>query len=150
MLLVAVQVPPMDAAELILHMWYSARLTQDMLATIDTYVKQPVSDVVDKIKSKPHDIILSKKWTFGAAEVTVRLYKQQWDNLLRIFAKRHDVAKTERERQKVVWAPSRVDWRDRALCLLAGAGRMNERKFRDTGILAPFGSCLDHFEVSNP
>ena len=150
MLLVATRLPPADAAEVILHLWYSARLTQGMLKIIEQYVKDPVAELVAKLQGKPEDVLLSKKWTYGAAEVVVRLYKQQWTALLQILESRHDVAKTEAERLKVVLAPSRIDYRDRELYGISGSRRICSTKFRESGVLAPFGSCLDHFQWSNP
>ena len=82
MLLISAQLPPADAAELVLHIWYSARLTQGMLAAIDKHATQPIANIVTKIKDKDDDVMQSKKWTFGTAEIIVRMYKPQWKNLL--------------------------------------------------------------------
>ena len=40
MLLIAAQLPPAEAAEVILHVWYSARLTKGMLTVIEDYVRK--------------------------------------------------------------------------------------------------------------
>ena len=150
MLLLAAQLPPVDAAELILHIWYSGRLSQSMLAAIEKYVKEPVADVVTKIKGISDVNMQSKKWTYGAVTMTVCLYKSQWITLLQILEAKHEVQKTEEERRKVVLAPTRIDYRERELYSLSGPRRMCSTKFRETGILAPFGSCLDQFDCSNP
>ncbi|KAG7002098.1 hypothetical protein G7Y79_00029g063940 [Physcia stellaris] len=150
MLLVATRLPPADAAEVIVPLWYSARLTQAMLKIVEQYVKDPVAELVAKLQGKPEDVLLSKKWTYGASEVVVRLYKQQWTTLLQILESKHDVTKTEAERLKVVLAPSRVDYRDRELYGISGFRRICSTKFRESGVLAPFGSCLDQFQWSNP
>ena len=150
MLLISAQLPPVEAAELILHIWYSARLTQGMLAAIDKHATQPIADTVAKIKDKDDKVIQSKKWTFGTAQIIVRMYKPQWKNLLHILEAKHDVNKTEEERRKIVLAPSRIDYRNRELFNLPGFARMCSTKFREAGVLAPFGSALDHFDRSNP
>ena len=150
MLLLAAQLPPLDAAELILHVWYSGRLSQSMLAALEKYVKEPVADIVAKIKERPSDVMQSKKWTYGAVEMTVCLFKPQWTTLLQILDAKHEVQKTEQERRKVVLAPTRIDYRERELYTLSGSRRMCSAKFRETGVLAPFGSCLDQFDCSNP
>ena len=150
MLLMSAQLSPLEAAELVLHIWYSARLTQGMLAAIDKYATKAIADTVAKIKDKDDDVMQSKKWIFGTAEIIVRLYKPQWTTLLQILEAKHDVKKTEKERRKIVLAPSRLDYRDRELFNLPGFGRMCSTKFRETGVLAPFGSALDSFECPNP
>ena len=150
MLLIAAQLPPLDAAELILHVWYSGRLSKGMLAAIEKYVKEPVADIVAKIKGKSDHVLQSKKWTYGAVEMTVCLYKPQWTTLLQILEAKHEVQKTEQERRKIVLAPTRIDYRERELYILSGPRRMCSAKFRETGVLAPFGSCLEQFDCSNP
>ncbi|KAI4280686.1 MAG: hypothetical protein L6R38_004262 [Xanthoria sp. 2 TBL-2021] len=124
MLLIAAQLPPAEAAEIILHMWYSARLTKGMLTAINNYVKKLVADVIFKIKDKSDKVLQSKKWTFGSAEVTVRLTKSQWKTLLAIIDAKHDLSKTEEERRKVVLAPHRLDYRERELHTLPGFRRL--------------------------
>lgn len=54
MLLIAAQLPPAEAAEVILHVWYSARLIRGMLTVIDDYVR--------KVRLLPHfvDFTFSK------------------------------------------------------------------------------------------
>ena len=150
MLLISAQLPPQEAAELIIHLWYSARLNRGMLDALDKYAREPIADIVSKIKEKPNDVIQSKKWTFGTAEITVRLYKPQWTTLLQILDTKHNITKTEQERLKVVLAPSRIDYRDRELCNLPGSSRLCSTRFRTTGVLAPFGSALSHFDCANP
>ena len=150
MLLVAAQLPPPDAADLIIHLWYSARLTKGMKAALKKHVTDPVAETRAKIKGKADGVLQSKKWTYGSTEVVVRLDKQQWTALLQILEARHEVAKTEQQRKRIVLAPSRVDYRDRELFTLSGARRMCSTKFRETGVLAPFGACVDHFTCPNP
>ena len=150
MLLIAAQLPPPEASELILHIWYSARLTKGMVAAVDKHAREPIANIVSKVKGKANDVIQSKRWTFGTAEISVRLFKPQWTNLLHILDAKHDIAKTEEERRKVVLAPSRSDYRDRELFNLPGFGRLCSTRFRETGVLAPFGSALDDFDCPNP
>ena len=150
MILLAAQLPPADAAELILHVWYSSRLTQAMIATIDTLARLPIAEVVLKIKHRADDVIQSKTWTFGTAEITVRMYKAQWLTLLDILETKHDITKTEQSRLDTVLAPSRVDYRDWHYLAMTGPRRMCEIRFKETGVLAPFGSCLTNFDSPNP
>ena len=127
-----------------------ARLTREMLAAIDKYTREPIADVVAKIKDKSNDAIQSKKWTYGTAGVTVRLYKPQWTAILKSLDCTHNIKKTEEERQKVVLAPSRVDYRDRDLYNQPGSARLCSTRFRETGVLAPFGVAVEHFDRPNP
>lgn len=149
MLLLAAQLPPLAAAELILHVWYSAKLTQSMLRALDKYVRQPIADVVGNVDSLANINLLSKTWTFGATEITVRLYKQQWNALLAMFSEQN-VDTTEEEREKVVFAADRQDLLELELYKSPVGMRSSILKLKKTGILAPFGSSLKHFDCSNP
>lgn len=172
MLLIAAQLSPAEAAEVILHVWYSARLTRGMLTVIDDYVRkvrlvpafldftfskisglthvQPVADVVFKIKDKSDNVLQSKKWTFGSTDITVRLTKLQWKTVLAIIDAKPELSKTEEERRKVVLAPHRLDCRERELINLPGFGRLCSARFRETGVLAPLAWSLERFDCPNP
>ncbi|KAL8772813.1 MAG: hypothetical protein Q9209_002158 [Squamulea sp. 1 TL-2023] len=150
MLLLSAQLPHVEAAEVILHVWYSARLTHGMLVVIDKHVRKLIADVLFKIQDKADNVLLSKKWTFGSAEVTVRMYKPQWSTVLQILDAKHDMTKTEQERRKVVLAPHRVDYRERELCYFSGSRRLCSTRFRESGVLAPIGFVLEHFTIPNP
>ncbi|KAI4209266.1 MAG: hypothetical protein L6R36_009540, partial [Xanthoria steineri] len=150
MLLIAAQLPPAEAAEVILHVWYSARLIRGMLTVIDDYVRKPVADVVFKIKDKSDKVLQSKNWTFGPADITLRLTKSQWKTVLAIIDAKPDLSKTEEERRKVVLTPHRLDCRDRELINLPGFGRLCSARFRETGVLATLAWSLEHFDCPNP
>ncbi|KAL8640808.1 MAG: hypothetical protein Q9226_008703 [Calogaya cf. arnoldii] len=150
MLLIAAQSPPVEAAETILHVWYSARLTKGMLAAINKYARELIEDLNLKIKDKSDKVLQSKRWPFGSVEVTVRLTKPQWKTVLSIIDAKHDLSKTEEERRKVVLAPHRLDYRERELHTLSGFSRLGSMRFRETGVLAPLASVLGHFDYPNP
>ena len=150
MLLLAAQLPPLDAAELILHVWYSARLSRYMVAAIKKYATEPIADVVAQIQDVPEDSMQAKTWSFGAVEVNVCLLKQQWTALLKILEAEHDLSKTEAERQKVVLDTDFEDMRDYDYCLWSGSRRVTSRRFSETGVIVPFGTCIALFECPNP
>ena len=121
-----------------------------MLEFLKGSVRALIADVVGKIKSKNNDILLSKTWTFGPREVSVRLYKGQWSFLLKMLDSHHVVLETEQHRLYVMLNPSRLDHQERHLYSQTPAGRLCSHRMRKTGVLVPFGSCLEQFECSNP
>ncbi|KAL8831439.1 MAG: hypothetical protein Q9170_005288 [Blastenia crenularia] len=125
MLLMMAQLPPSEAAELVIHTWYSARITEAMRAAINEYVTKAVEDVVRKVKDKSNDALQSKNWVFGKTEITIRLSKQQWNTVYDILNFKHELKRSEEQRRAVALAPERRDYRER--------------------VLAPFGTTLfDH------
>ncbi|KAI9714053.1 MAG: hypothetical protein M1812_006500 [Candelaria pacifica] len=150
MLLTSMVFPPVIAAELILHIWYSARLTSKMWQDIKERVRPLIVEVLKKIEQKKDDVLLSKTWTFGTRVLSLRLYKQQWNFILRVFDAEQPVSKSEEQRRYVMLNDTRVDYRERRLFEMSSSRRACSLKMRETGILLPFGSCLDEYTCSNP
>ena len=149
-LLVAVLLPPVEAADLMLHVWYSGRITSSMQKTLKKSVHSLIADVVGKIKSETDDTLLSKTWTFGSREISVRLSKKNWSFLLKTLDSHHGVSETERNRLHVMLNASRLDYLERHLYSQTPAGRVCSYKLRETGVLLPLGSCLENFQCPNP
>lgn len=150
LLLIAALLPPAKAADLMLHVWYSGRITSGMLDFLKGPVRTLIADVVEKIKSKGDNILLSKTWTFGSMEVSGLLYKQQWSFLLKMLDACHEVTETEKHRLHIVLNRSHLDHQERQLYFQSPAGRVCSHKMRKTGVLVPFGMCLEQFQCSNP
>ena len=149
-ILIAMLLPPVLASEVMIHIWYSARLKPHMLQALHEHVEPLVAGVVSKIKRKPKRVILSKTWTFGSRVLSVRLYKNQWNFLLAMVSERHELAETEKNRRCIMLSESRLDTRERRLCSLPPLRRLCAAKMRQFGVLLPFGSAMDEFRVPNP
>lgn len=78
MLFVLMLLRPPVPAELVLHVWYSARLTSGMIQSLHRSVKRLIADVVPKIVVRSGSVLLSKTWTFGTGIVSARLYTERW------------------------------------------------------------------------
>lgn len=150
MLLLALHQPPINGAEeLILHLWYSARLKPEMLQQMRVYVRPLVAHVVEQIKGKREDRIFSKTWTFGTQTLCARFSKAQWSSFLNLLDVEHTVIRSERSRRHVVLNEIRIDYRDRYLYRIPPSKRVAYVKMLETGVLLPFGSCSDKFTVPN-
>ncbi|KAF6236092.1 hypothetical protein HO173_005720 [Letharia columbiana] len=150
MLLTSLVFPPVIAAVLILHIWYSARLTPKMLQDVKDRVRPLIAEVLKKIEQKKDDVLLHKTWTFGTRMLSLRLYKQQWNLILRLFDAEQPVSKGEEERQYVMLNDTRVDYRERRLFTMSPSRRVCSHKMQESGMLLPFGSCSDGYTSSNP
>ena len=138
------------AAELVLHVWYSARLTSDMVELLQRCIKPLIADVVGKIVSRPSGVLYSKTWTFDNGIVSVRLYKEQWSFMQAMLEKDHSVNTTENSRKEIMLNHTRLDHRERSLLPLSPSKRVCAARMRQEGILLPFGSCLASFNFPNP
>lgn len=150
LLLIAMLLPPVVASEIMLHIWYSARLKPHMLQAIREHVTPLVVDIVSKIKRKSKRVILSKTWTSGSKVLSARLYKDQWNFLLSMISEDRELAETERNRRHIMFNETRLDTREQRLCSLPPMRRLCSNRMRQSGVLLPFGSSLEVFRVPNP
>ena len=150
LLLVAMLLPPVVASDIMLHIWYSARLKPHMLQAIDKHVTPLVVDVVSRIKRKSKRVILSKTWTFGSRVLSARLYKDQWTSLLAMVSTHHDFEEAEKNRRYIMLNETRLDTRESLYYSLPPLRRLCADTMRESGVLLPFGSLLDAFSVPNP
>ncbi|KAI6373129.1 hypothetical protein MCOR25_003528 [Pyricularia grisea] len=145
-----------EAADCVLHVFYSAFLTKSHMEILTNKIHPLVQDVCDKTSTKLKDAILAKTWTFGGAEgrvqVRVVLSRGQWLDLLAMLKAPKKLKQTRAMdiRDRVVNARERIDYVDRhILCQLPNI-RMGFHKFRVDGILLPFGASRTDFVLPNP
>ncbi|OCL12153.1 hypothetical protein AOQ84DRAFT_420874 [Glonium stellatum] len=152
LLLAAMHFVPETAVPMIIHLWYSALIPSRLLQLLQDNVSPLIEDVCSKIKSKPLSSLQAKTWTFGSSSLRLVLRKEQWSHLLRIFEVPDGItaALAQQTRKAVMLAPERADYVDRALFTQPPGWRMCTAKFREDGILLPFGSSRGEFDTPNP
>ncbi|KAF2141159.1 uncharacterized protein K452DRAFT_272970 [Aplosporella prunicola CBS 121167] len=151
-ILIAMHVDPETAADAMIHTWYSAFLPADSARCLKDTVLPLIRSVCEKIQAKPDNKLLSKKWTVGSCSFRLVLEKACWDYLLRVFETPASVttAAAEKIRQSTVLAPSRKDYLERALYFQPEGWRRATMKFREDGILLPFGAPRHGYDTPNP
>jgi hypothetical protein len=143
-----------EAAECVLHLWYSALIPQTCLQTLSK-LGDLIGDVCSKIKNKPDHSMLGKTWTFaqGKGSLRVLLNKGMWDSLLSYLTVPEGLTadRAERVRSSIMDAPQRVDHVHRRLFQqMKPSWRICTHKFRQDGILLPFGQPRNQYTVPNP
>jgi hypothetical protein len=145
---------PLDFAEMLIHIWYSALIPSSILSRLQERVKPMVAEVCDSIESKPPNTILGKTWEFSAGR-TLRLVlkKEDWFKLLTFLDIPDGMAPEDasRIRTAVTLAPKRADYRDRWYFKEASPFmRISKQLFREDGLLLPFRHPRVAFTVPNP
>ncbi|RYP29502.1 hypothetical protein DL767_006692 [Monosporascus sp. MG133] len=152
LLVMLTQEDPMLAAETVLHIWYSAFVTQSVIDVINGKPRQLVQAVCTKIEGREPDVVLAKTWTFGERSLPLVLTKDQWISLLSHFdlptGLTYEMAK--QNRVGITLAPERVDFRERGYFAQKPSSRIVNMRFREEGILLPFGRRRDAFIHPNP
>jgi hypothetical protein len=145
---------PSETAEAMIHLWYSASIPSGVLARLNGVVKPLIEEVCNKIAKKPSDSVLGKTWEFSPGR-TLRLVlrKTHWLQL-RDFLEVPDgmtFEKASQIRTSVTLAPERADYRDRWYYKdCSPFMRVAKRRFREDGLLLPFGHPRKGFDIPNP
>ncbi|KAI2467246.1 hypothetical protein F4781DRAFT_444529 [Annulohypoxylon bovei var. microspora] len=140
------------AADNIIHLWYSAFISQSLYETLNGKIRELVQGVCKKIEGKASNAVLGKTWTFGSRSVRLVLAKKQWLELLASLEipPGLTVEKAQDIRRSVTLAPERVDYRHRRYFAQPPGDRAGAEKFRGHGVLLPFGAPRDSFTIPNP
>ena len=143
-----------DPIDIMFHLWYSGRITSKHMETIRTqiapmcarYSRTPSSEFQDKYPL--HELTV----TLRMGSIRIALPVRLWKKIDVIIHKAHDPQHTEANRKTVILA--RGDHFDRCLFLYhlnkSLSRRSSRVKFRETGVLLPFGASQASFTVTNP
>ena len=149
-LLLSALLPPSEAADVILHVWYSARLTAQTMQVLREKIRPLILDLVEDNEDESIHNLLWRTWEFGSRKISACLYNYQWTSLFMYLNALHDLTKSEIQRLYVMLNKSRIDQTERDMFYQLPNVRLCSQKMRRTGILLPFGSCVDEFTFPNP
>ena len=141
-------------AESLIHLWYSAFLPADTLSQLHTRVKPLISAVCSQIATKTPDTVLEKTWCLRSGR-TLRLVlrKEEWLKLEKICDTEGALSRAQATdiRAAVTLAPERVDYWERWFFKDATPSmRIAKQRFREDGLLLPFGHPRIGFNSPNP
>ncbi|KAH0425491.1 hypothetical protein CcaCcLH18_10950 [Colletotrichum camelliae] len=153
MLLVSLVVSNADiAVDCIIHVWYSALLRKSDLDIVQHRIRPLLEDVCHKLKGNGADTLQAKTWTFGQRSLRLVLKKSAWDDVLSSMDIPKDltVNRAREIRKAVTLAEDRKDYRDRDLLFQSASHRVALTRFREDGLLLPFGAARGAFRYPNP
>lgn len=150
-LLVAFHLPPEEASLIILHLWYSAFLSGDLVESIQSKIAPLVKKVVKSKTARDYDNV-EASWACNSATLSAELPGKTWSKLASYFPGKANVPfeNASAQRQSVTLAHSRRDYRDRAMLRLPPSWRLAKLRYRKEGVLLPFGASSERFNVPNP
>lgn len=141
-----------EAVDCIIHVWYSALVRKSDLEILQQRVRPLVESVCEKIKGKQRTSVLAKTFTFGQRSLRLVLQKSSWDALLAYMNVPAGLTaeQANRIRVAITLAECRKDYRHRDGLVQSPSRRVAKHRFRQDGILLPFGSSRDDFQEPNP
>lgn len=152
LLLVLTEDDAVVATENIIHLWYSAFIPQSLQDVLKGKIYELVQGICSKIEGKSSDAILAKTWTFGSRSLRLVLTKEQWFNILSSLEPPPDltVERAREIRRNITLADQRLDFRERKYFAQSPGHRASAQKFREDGVLLPFGTSRASFTIPNP
>lgn len=141
-----------QAVDCMIHVWYSAMISRDHMELLCGPVRKLVEDVCSKITSKAPGTVLGKTWRFKSSSLRLVLTKEQWSFLLACFSVPESLTsdRAQQIRTSITMAHERRDHRDRALFTRPPVHRICAIRFREHGVLLPFGQSRAPFNQPNP
>lgn len=141
-----------EAVDCIIHVWYSALIRKSDLDMIQQKVLPLVQGICEKVKDKDSNGLLGKTWRFGKRSLRLVLQKSQWARLLTYMNAPEGLTaeRASRIRTAVTLAESKQDSLDRHLLFQSPARRIAKHRFRQDGLLLPFGAPRQEFQEPNP
>lgn len=153
LLLIALTVEQVDeAVDCILHLWYSALVRESHIDILQRRIRPLIEEVCEKMKDKTSEGLFGKTWTFKQCSLRVVLEKSSWGRLLSFVNKPVGLSaeQAHKLRTTTTLAESRIDYRDRHMYCLSPLQRIAFNKFRQDGLLLPFGHPRHEFCEPNP
>lgn len=152
MVLTAMHFPAETAVPIITHLWYSALLPERILQALHDGILPCITKVCDRISDEKNEAEHTETFKFGHGSVRIVLRKHQWMELANMLQpprglSAHDAMQL---RHATTLAPKRIDYVDKALLKMPPARRTGAWRFRNQGLLLPFGASQKHFTVPNP
>ncbi|KAF2875898.1 hypothetical protein BDV95DRAFT_285156 [Massariosphaeria phaeospora] len=146
--------PVSETAEGLIHLWYSAFLPNTLLDSVKARVGSLVKAVCTGIANKASGTLHKKRWKFRSGNTLhLSLQKKDWLRLGQFLHLPEGIGLEEARRLRcaTVMAPERTDYRERWYYKDATPSmRLAKHRFREDGLLLPFGHPRIGFDTPNP
>lgn len=154
-LMVALTNLPEQAADLIIHLWYSAFLTEPMLQNLRNKLNGRLNKTTrDVLNGRTSNTVHAVTGPFGGttttSELNLELEARSYTSLLQLLNVNNNTATAKQHRATAMSQVDFMDNHDYYLYNMSPQYRLSTRGYLQTGILAPFGACLEAFNAINP
>lgn len=152
LLLTALCFDPEPAAEIMVHIWYSALIPQPLLVRLHKKLLPLLHGVRSEVHAEPSNSLFSKTWTFSTRTLRLILQRDQWVRLPSYLdiPEGLSASKAQQIRMATTMAPEREDYREQEQYAQLPEWRVSKMDFRRSGVLLPFGSSKKLFDTPNP
>lgn len=152
LLIFFIEEDPFVATEHVLHIWYSALITEACHKLLVDKLQPLVERVYDEVENRSDTSLLGKTWRFGESSLRLVLTRANWLALASYFDVPMGLTRENAQqiRREVLSDPNRADDADRLMYNMTPPRRLGTRRFRDDGLLLPFGQPRKPYTIPNP
>lgn len=152
LVLTAFHFPPEHAAIIMIHLWYSALIPASIITAVRKKLLPKIDKVCSEAAQKRSQPFFKCVWRKNKASLHVELARDEWEGLKGYLQVPADFSATEAacNRRDVMFADNRKDEFQRTLYAQPRYWRVSTMKFRDDGIMLPFGCSRKAFDTPNP
>ena len=148
LVLIAKSLPPMEAADLILHLWYSAFITPEIYATLQKEVLPWIETINEGVTNIPDD---DQTIGWSKFRLYITMHTSMWKGQP-AYVKGDPTFGTQKAQETGdrVLTLAGADWLEALLYKQQPGWRVSSSKYRKDGLLLPFGANQENFTVPNP
>lgn len=142
-------------AEAIIHLWYSTKISQRLLDTIQSTLAPIIEKACKIADGKSPGEYMRAAWSFGTRRLEVILSKEHWISMRTIWKPQlqtpENKVTAETSWKQTLRNPYELSSTEATLHLFRRPGaRVAEMKFRESGALLPFGAPTEDINTLNP
>lgn len=140
-----------QAIDCMIHVWYSALITEEHETLLSKTIRPMIDEVNQKIQAKGSDSLHAKTWRFGTSTLRLVLSKEEWAALPTYLSSRPGLSRERAHeiRTAVTMAVEREDYVHRSWIAARPEFRVCLQKFREDGMLLPFGHSREAYDRPN-
>ncbi|KAI5778592.1 hypothetical protein EDC01DRAFT_712524 [Geopyxis carbonaria] len=150
LLIIFASLPPAEAAEAAIHLWYSPSLP----ATTMSQLRELFAAKLDKMRqhlSGDKDGLLSTSIKLSeTCGMRCPLPRHCWRELFQVLDSRIGSDVATNKRHYITMAPHRLDYRERHVLFIAPQYRLSKLQYYEDGLVLPFGADRSSFTETNP
>jgi hypothetical protein len=139
------------AIEAMVHLSYSFALPADLWEDITSVLLPCVEEFYRSVKHKKPDVKVSNSWKFGSQTIRTTMSRKDWKRIMEILKPSVPMSfdQAAASRQAVVSNPAYKNHRGLKLWNTYPSLRRADIRFRQTGIVLPFGFPVSNYRQPN-
>lgn len=151
MLHVASTFEPEAAASIILHLWYSVAIESEQLSLLQQALLPGYEAMRHSGAQKHLNELRRGSWKSGPVKLHALIQNKEWLDFPRYLEAQGMIVTNAQDIRKLTMLnPIQHDNHQRILYRQPPGWRLARQRFREDGMLLPFGASRDQFDVPNP